>query len=646
MMTTQETKVNRKRKNNVYTQRLRSLLQSSSSSSSSAEEVEIIEPQPTNYHVHVDQHHAIRERVLERVSTFSRCKTECDGYGYQCAGFTLETTQSTPECVLVGRGYGVVANAIEGVYTFYRKKRGVDEDEDFVGYDDGTYWEERRRLEAKRIENVTYDDAVIHPSLVRKLAYAAVNGTVEEITRACERDQRCAGFYTHSAAITAANNQKTIAEQFGMTNNITGYTKQQFRAYTEAKLKLTRGFNLSMEKMHELHDEARVTGHLLESNEDGLRAIFASGHSNAILLSSLPDPSELERRVGMQMHYVKVTKTTGGTANGENCVFPFEYEGVEYFEPTLEKSPEGKPWCFTSSSVSFIYSNDDVQKKWGYTDTYAQNRRRSVYVRSVDDEWSECSKTCGGGFRTRSRRTCKDLLTNQAVDSSFCGSNSGKEDDDGKVEIESCHTHSCEDQCYIPLAEDRRPCDPYYDNMHKVEKTSVSAEKERCELYGCCFASARNSASEFSCYKSLAQVAYIGSSTNECAVKRDNSSAVSTTITKCGDSCCRGSDDGGNACKYHVGYSNPSNATDPCGEYSSSISDASTVVDTLKWVFLGTNTYIKNCMRVSSTKSSTLLECQSACRAVTTSRCSAISFLDANKNAICSYATHLVGDAH
>ena len=119
-----------------------------------------------------------------------------------------------------------------------------------------------------------------------------MNGTVEEITRECERDQRCAGFYTHSAAITAANNQKTIAEQFGMTNNITGYTKQQFRAYTEAKLKLTRGFNLSIEKMHELHDEARVTGHLLESNEDGLRAIFASGHSNAILLSSLPDPSE------------------------------------------------------------------------------------------------------------------------------------------------------------------------------------------------------------------------------------------------------------------------------------------------------------------------------------------------------------------
>ena len=35
---------------------------------------------------------------------------------------------------------------------------------------------------------------------------------------------------------------------------------------------------------------------------------------------------------------------------------------------------------------------------------------------------------------------------------------------------------SREDQCYIPLARTRH-CDPYYDSMHKVEKTSVSAEK-------------------------------------------------------------------------------------------------------------------------------------------------------------------------
>ena len=73
-------------------------------------------------------------------------------------------------------------------------------------------------------------------------------------------------------------------------------------------------------------------------------------------------PERIRTKVGMQMHYVKVTKTTG-VQRMENCVFRSN-QGVEYFEPTLEKSPEGKTWCFTSSSVSFIYSNDDGQKKW------------------------------------------------------------------------------------------------------------------------------------------------------------------------------------------------------------------------------------------------------------------------------------------
>ena len=129
------------------------------------------------------------------MSTFLGCKTECDRYGYECAGFTLELTQVTSayECILVGRGYGLVADEVEKVHTFYRKKRGVDMDEDFCGIVTNVLVEERRSSETKRIENVTYDDLVIHPSLIRKLAYAAVNGTLAEITRACERDHRCAG---------------------------------------------------------------------------------------------------------------------------------------------------------------------------------------------------------------------------------------------------------------------------------------------------------------------------------------------------------------------------------------------------------------------------------------------------------------------
>ena len=76
-------------------------------------------------------------------------------------------------------------------------------DEDFGGIDERMW--ERRSSETKRIENVTYDDLVIHPSLIRKLAYAAVNGTLAEITRACERDHRvlahrCSGARTRRIA--------------------------------------------------------------------------------------------------------------------------------------------------------------------------------------------------------------------------------------------------------------------------------------------------------------------------------------------------------------------------------------------------------------------------------------------------------------
>ena len=85
-----------------------------------------------------------------------------------------------------------------------------------------------------------------------------------------------------------------------MNNFRIAYTKQQFRAFSEAIVKLEEAFAISNKKMDEFHEEARVTGPLLESNEDGLRAIFASGYSNAIFLSSLPDSSELVQREGIQ----------------------------------------------------------------------------------------------------------------------------------------------------------------------------------------------------------------------------------------------------------------------------------------------------------------------------------------------------------
>ena len=74
--------------------------------------------------------------------------------------------------------------------------------------------EERRSSETFRIENVTYDDLVIHPSLIRKLAYVAV---MERELRARKRDHHH-GFYRCSESSHTANSKAAIASQFGMNN--------------------------------------------------------------------------------------------------------------------------------------------------------------------------------------------------------------------------------------------------------------------------------------------------------------------------------------------------------------------------------------------------------------------------------------------
>ena len=258
--------------------------------------------------------------------------------------------------------------------------------------------EERRSSETKRIENVTYDDLVIHPSLIRKLAYAAVNGTLAEITRACERDHRCAGFYRCSGASDTANSKAAIASQFGMNNFRIAYTQQQFRAFSEAIVKLEEAFAISNKKMDEYHEEARVTGHALGIK----RGRFESDIRQRVFKRNFPFVLARLERISAKRRNTntlrKSDKNHGRYSEWRKLCVSFRIRRRGIFQPTLEKSWEGKPWCFTSSSVTFTYSNDEGQKKWGYTDTYAQNRRRAVYVRSVNSEWSECSKTCGVAF--------------------------------------------------------------------------------------------------------------------------------------------------------------------------------------------------------------------------------------------------------
>jgi hypothetical protein len=53
----------------------------------------------------------------------------------------------------------------------------------------------------------------------------------------------------------------------------------------------------------------------------------------------------------------KEVSTCGGTANGEACVFPFTYEGVEYDDCTMVEHDQ--PWCLTRPGLF------DGHDKWG-----------------------------------------------------------------------------------------------------------------------------------------------------------------------------------------------------------------------------------------------------------------------------------------
>nr|XP_046229424.1 protein sel-1 homolog 1 isoform X1 [Scatophagus argus] len=65
----------------------------------------------------------------------------------------------------------------------------------------------------------------------------------------------------------------------------------------------------------------------------------------------------------------EVPVVNGGTAHGEPCVFPFLFQGKEYFDCTTDGRVDGRLWCAT------IYDYDQ-EKKWGFCETEEQAQQR------------------------------------------------------------------------------------------------------------------------------------------------------------------------------------------------------------------------------------------------------------------------------
>ena len=85
------------------------------------------------------------------------------------------------------------------------------------------------------------------------------------------------------------------------------------------------------------------------------------------------------------------------------CVFPFNYEGIEYNDCTNKDDYLGDYWCAvkTNPDGTYISSNFPSAETWLYCDT---NCAPVVdYQWSDWNSWSTCSVTCGSGSQTRTR---------------------------------------------------------------------------------------------------------------------------------------------------------------------------------------------------------------------------------------------------
>uniref|UniRef100_A0A8C3ATH1 SEL1L adaptor subunit of SYVN1 ubiquitin ligase n=1 Tax=Cyclopterus lumpus TaxID=8103 RepID=A0A8C3ATH1_CYCLU len=77
--------------------------------------------------------------------------------------------------------------------------------------------------------------------------------------------------------------------------------------------------------------------------------------------------------------HVVIPVVNGGTAHGEPCIFPFLFQGREYFDCTTDGRGDGRLWCAT------IYDYDQ-EKKWGFCETEEQAQQR-LLAEEADEQY-------------------------------------------------------------------------------------------------------------------------------------------------------------------------------------------------------------------------------------------------------------------
>ncbi|XP_051908692.1 protein sel-1 homolog 1 [Hippocampus zosterae] len=98
----------------------------------------------------------------------------------------------------------------------------------------------------------------------------------------------------------------------------------------------------------------------------------------------------------------EVPVVNGGTADGEPCVFPFVFQGNEYFDCTTNGRGDGRLWCATT----YNYDND---KKWGFCETDQQAQQR-LQAQEAEDEYQTFLRMLNGTSRKSQRKALYEKL--------------------------------------------------------------------------------------------------------------------------------------------------------------------------------------------------------------------------------------------
>ncbi|KAF1376467.1 hypothetical protein PFLUV_G00211800 [Perca fluviatilis] len=98
----------------------------------------------------------------------------------------------------------------------------------------------------------------------------------------------------------------------------------------------------------------------------------------------------------------EVPVVNGGTDHGEPCIFPFLFQGKEYYDCTTDGRGDGRLWCAT------IYDYDQ-EKKWGFCETDEQAQQR-LQAEEVEEQYQTVLRMLNATTRRAQKKELYEKL--------------------------------------------------------------------------------------------------------------------------------------------------------------------------------------------------------------------------------------------